>query len=356
MKSKIGVIGAGIFGKGLLQAFKQSEYEGIAQIIAFADLNTDIVKQHEKAFGIRGYTDYQEMLERENLDAIAIATPDHLHREIAVNVAKKKKHLFVEKPLDITSEGCNEIIEIASESNLLLQVDFHKRFDAPHKMLKHNIAMGKFGTIQYGYMWMEDTIDVPSEWWPLWASQSSPVWFLGVHCFDVFRFILQCDAKRVFATGQKKKLSSMGIDTFDSIQTKVEFENGAIVNFDNSWVLPKNFAAFTNQGLKVVGTEGICEIDSQNRGVEECTSNKTGIKTPNPYFELEDQNLLNQTIFKGYKYDSIQNFANNVYFIINGGSIQELKDRYPNGEDGREATKIAEAAHESIIENRPINL
>ena len=356
MKVKIGVVGAGTFGKGVLQAFKQSEYEGIAQLVALADLNKDVVKQQEKDFGIRGYTDYKEMLKKEELDAIAIITPDYLHREIALYGAKQGKHIFIEKPLDVTVAGCNEIIEATSESNLLLQVDFHKRFDPPHKMLKHKIEMGKLGEIQYGHMWMEDSIDVPSEWWPNWASKSSPVWFLGVHCYDLARFILQCDAKRVSATGQKKKLISMGIDTFDSVQTKVEFENGVIVNFDNSWILPKEFAAFTNQGLKVVGTEGICEIDSQNRGIEECTSEKRGVKTPNAYFDLKEQDLFNRIIYKGYKFDSIQNFANNLYFIKNGGKIQELKGKYASGEDGREATKIAEAANKSIKYNKIIDL
>ena len=164
MRVRIGVIGAGIFGTGVLQAFKQSEYEGVAQLVAVADIDKDIVKKQEKDFGIKGYTDYEEMLEKEELDAIAIVTPDHLHRKIALNGAKKKKHLFVEKPLDVTVEGCDEIIKAASENNLLLQVDFHKRFDPPHKMLRHEIETGKLGKIQYGYMWMEDSIDVPSEW------------------------------------------------------------------------------------------------------------------------------------------------------------------------------------------------
>jgi len=163
MRVKIGVVGAGIFGKGVLQAFKQSEYEGVVQLVALADLNKDIVKQREREFKIRGYIDYKEMLKEEELDAIAIVTPDYLHREIALYGAKKGKHIFIEKPLDVTVEGCNEIIEATSENNLLLQVDFHKRFNPPHKMLKHKIEMGKLGEIQYGYMWMEDSIDVPSE-------------------------------------------------------------------------------------------------------------------------------------------------------------------------------------------------
>lgn len=356
MRVKIGVIGAGIFGKGVLQAFKQSEYHGTAKLVALADLNQNLVKQREKEFNIRGYTDYREMLKKEELDGVAIVTPDHLHREIALDAAKKGINLFVEKPLDVTVDGCNEIIDEAYKNNLLLQVDFHKRFDPPHKMLKKDIQMNRLGKILYGYMWMEDTIEVPSEWWPNWASKSSPVWFLGVHCYDVIRFVMQCNAKRVSATGQKQKLFAMGIDTYDSIQAKVEFENGAVINFDNSWIIPKEFENIVNQGLRLIGTEGIYEIDGQNRGLERCIKGDTGIRTPNPYFDLEDQDIEKNTIYKGYKFDSIINFVNNIYFIKNGGKINDLKGRYPDGEDGREATKIAQAIHKSINDEQMILL
>jgi predicted dehydrogenase len=356
MKVKIGVIGAGIFGKGVLQAFKQSEYDGIAQLVALSDLDKNKVGYAEKEFKIRGYIDYKEMLKNEKLDAVAIVTPDHLHREIAIYAAKQRINLFIEKPLDISVEGCDEIIEIASKNDLLLQVDFHKRFDPPHKMLKRDIINNKLGKIQYGYMWMEDSIDVPSEWWPNWASKSSPVWFLGIHCFDLFRFLLQCNAKKVSATGQKQKLFSMGIDTFDSIQAKIEFENGSIIYFDNSWVLPKIFSAFTNQGLRIIGTEGIYEIDGQNRGIERSISEEVGIKTPNPYFDLEGEDINNHTIYRGYKFESIQNFVNNLHFIKNGGNITSLNGKFASGVDGKEATKIAEAVHKSIVDNKTIIL
>ena len=104
MRDKIGVISAGIFGKGVLQVFKQSGYEGIAQQVVLADLNKDITEQREREFKIRGYIDYKDMLKNEELDAVAIVTPDHLHREIALYAAQKGINLFIEKPLDVTVE------------------------------------------------------------------------------------------------------------------------------------------------------------------------------------------------------------------------------------------------------------
>ena len=84
MTAKIAVIGAGTFGINHLRAFRQLEYTGQAQLVALADVNEETLRSRLEEFPIRGYADYREMLEKEELDGVAIATPDHLHREITV--------------------------------------------------------------------------------------------------------------------------------------------------------------------------------------------------------------------------------------------------------------------------------
>ena len=356
MQIRLGVIGAGIYGTNLLRVFRQVQYEGLARLVAVADIDEDIVKQQQESFGIKGYIDYKEMLEKENLDAIGIATPDHLHREISLDVAEQGKHLFVEKPLDMTVQGCDEIINTASRNNILLQVDFHKRFDRPFMALRNEIQTGKLGKIQYGYVWMEDTIEVPYEWLPSWAPNSSPAWFLGTHYFDLLRWVFQCNVVKVYATGHKGKLIALGVDTFDSIQAKLEFENKATINIDVSWILPKSFGSMVNGGLRIIGTKGIWEIDGQNRGVEKCTEEKVGVQTPNYYMKLEEKDLYGHAVYTGFIIDSIKSFVKNVHLIKNGGRLQDLKGKYASGEDGREATRIASAIHESIEHDKIVTL
>lgn len=352
---KVAVIGGGIFGTNHLKVFRQLEYENRCQLVALAEINPNVLRKQKDTFRIEGYLDYKKMLQKEEIEAVSIVTPDYLHRQIVLNVARAGKHILVEKPMDMTIKGCQEMIEAAKKNSVLLQVDFHKRFDAAHQELESAIREGRLGNIQYGYVHMEDRIEVP-HWWPDWASKSSPVWFLGVHFFDLIRWLLKSNARRIYATGVKEKLKQSGIDSYDSIQAKVEFENGASVTFDSSWILPNQFEAVTNQGLRLVGTKGIWEIDTQDRGSR--SSLEEGMKTYNSHFFLKHLDKKGRIIYNGYCVESIKDFIENIICLREGINLEDLKSKalYPSGEDGLEVTKMAVAVHRSIEERRIIEL
>ena len=353
MAPKIGVVGVGTFGINHLRAFKQMEQAGEARLAAAADVNAQRLQEMCKEFGIKGYADYREMLEKEGLDAVTVATPDHLHREIAVAALRAGKHVLVEKPLDVTVAGCEEMIAAAGDR--LLQVDFHKRYDPYHVELERLVGLGKLGRPLYGYCHMEDRIEVPRDWFPQWAPKSSPVWFLGVHFYDLARWVMKSDGKSAFARGQKQKLVSLGVDTYDSVQAQVEFANGAVVTFDTSWILPDQFEAIVNQGIRLVGTEGIMEVDSQDRGARSCFASE-GMRTHNLGFMRQTTDRAGRTLFQGYGIESITDFVSNVAFLLDGGSLASLAGRYASGRDGLEVTRIACGAVESLRTGQAVAL
>ncbi len=355
MTVRIGVVGGGTFGFNHLAAFNQRAAEGRAELVALADLNEKLLAEREAYFGVKGYTDYRDMLDEEELDAVSIATPDHLHREVALAALVAGKHVLVEKPLDVTEEGCREIEAAAHKHGRLLQVDFHKRYDADHRHLAERIHSGDLGEILYGYVHMEDRIEVPSRWFPGWAAESSPAWFLGIHFYDLVRWMIRDEAIRVSATGWKQKLTSMGIETYDAIQSKVEFSRGASITFDTAWILPDGFEAVVNQGVRLVGTEGCYSVDSQDRGTESCLTGE-GMRTYNNHFIMKTKSKSGGDRYTGYGIESILDFADNLEFLAKGGSLDELEGRYPCGEDGLAATRIAVAVHRSAAENRAIDL
>ncbi|MCC6442257.1 MAG: Gfo/Idh/MocA family oxidoreductase [Armatimonadetes bacterium] len=347
MPVRIGTIGVGIFGINHLRAFRQMEYAGKSELVCCAAATETRLKQRAEEFGIRGYTDYREMLSKEKLDAVSICTPDHLHRQMALDAFAAGLHVLVEKPLDTSVEGCLEIIEAGRKAGKFLQVDFHKRYDPYHQEAARLARLGEFGRLQYGYVHMEDKLEVPRDWFPGWAAQSSPAWFLGVHFYDLVRWIMRSNAVQVYATGKKGKLTSMGIDTCDSIQAKFEFENGVSVSFDTSWILPDAFEAVVNQTLRLVGTEGILEVDSQYRGAR-ISSSAGGTRTLNMGYLRETVDPYGRTIYLGYGVESIANFVENLLYLEKGVSLEALEGLYPGGLDGLEATRMASAVHESI--------
>lgn len=344
---RIGVVGVGVFGLFHLRAFRQKQREGKCELVCAAASSRTRLDERCAEFGIRGYTDWRQMLDLEQLDALSIVTPDHLHREMALEAIARGLHVLVEKPLDVTVGGCREIIDAAKVKSVLLQVDFHKRYDPWHLELKHKVARGELGEIRYASCHMEDKIVVPRDWFPTWAQQSSPAWFLGVHFFDLLLWLMNTKAKRVFATGMKGKLTALGIDTWDSIQTTVQMENGSSCTFDNSWILPDGFESVVNQGLRLVGTEGLMEVDTQDRGMRGATAAE-GMRTFNMGYVYETTDKHGQPLFVGYGIASIADFIDNLHFIQSSGTIEQLRGRVALGEDGLEATKIAVAAHRSV--------
>jgi predicted dehydrogenase len=313
-----------------------------------------------RQFGVRTYASHREMLEREELDAITVVTPDFAHREITLDALAAGKHVLVEKPLDTTVEGCQQMVDSARKAGLLLQVDFHKRYDPYHMELERLVRAGKLGEVLYGYCHMEDRIEVPRDWFPQWAGKSSPVWFLGVHFYDLARWVMKSDGKSVFARGQRKKLAGLGVDTYDSVQAQVEFQSGAVVSFDTSWILPEQFEAIVNQGIRLVGAEGIMEVDSQDRGARSCFPPE-GMRTHNLGFMQETAEKRGDTVWRGYGIESIADFAHNVAFLAGGGKpttrpagkLGDLRGIFATGEDGLAVTRIACAAEKSLRSGQP---
>jgi predicted dehydrogenase len=177
-----------------------------------------------------------------------------------------------------------------------------------------------------------------------------------VHFYDLVRWIVKSEAKTVYATGAKNTLlKDHGIDTWDCINAKVDFENGAAFTFDTSWVLPRGFEAIVNQGLRVVGTKGVFECDSQDRGFRSCIG-REGMATYNNNFKRESVDRQGRKVLRGYGIESIEDFAGNVAFLKSGRRLSDLKGIWASGEDGLEVTRIAVAVHESLETGRVVRL
>ena len=352
-KPKIGVIGAGIYGSKVIKAYHSAHLDGSVDFAAFSEINPTVMGETESKFGIKGYLDYKEMVARENLDGVAIVTPDYLHAEITNYCAENGLHMLVQKPLDTTTDGARRMVATAKKQNVMLFVDFHKRYDPGHLCLRNDIDAGKLGKVQYGYVHMEDQIRVPSIWFKNWAQHSSPVWFIGVHFFDLIYWLMRSKPVEVYATGVKEKLVSMGIDTYDSLQSKFKFENGASFIVDACWILPDSFTAGVNQGIRVVGTEGMMEVDSEDRGVLAAFSSDKTAATLNPYGHIEVPDLVHGgTRLSGYTIESMLHFLKLLALLKGGKTLKELDGLYPSGDEAIVSTRMCEAAHQSAVSGK----
>lgn len=334
-KLKVAVIGAGIYGIQHVKVYKQNPF---VELVAVCDFSEQIRSEVASKYKVRTYELVEDMLLNEDLDALSIVTPDHLHLTPALACIEKGIDLLIEKPLATTVEDCELILKAAKENNVRVAVDFHKRWDPAAIYTYNQLKEGNHYPIR-GYMNMDDVIDVPTKWFK-WGKSSDPVSFLGIHCVDLMRWYMGCEATEVYSVGSKKLLPSLGVDTYDSVQSIITFENGCTWVLENSWILPSGFAKVNDSRTAIVTSEKYIRINNQDRGVEMADSEKT--HTPNVFFF----NDFNGKVV-GFGADPINSFIDS---LIDGSDF--VADMY----DGLQATKITSAIHRSLKEGKSVKI
>lgn len=324
---KIGVVGAGIYGNYHIHTYKCNNY---VEKVVFCDLNQDRLEATEKKYGVKGYSTVKEMLAAEKLDAVSVATPDPYHFEPVKDAIESGiKYLLIEKPLATTVSECEQIIEMAEHNHTKILVDFHKRWDPAYNCIRDEIKKDNDNVIR-GYMSLDDIVDVPLKWFT-WTNKSSPVWFLGVHCYDLIRYITGSEVEKVYAVGTKKILKGMGYDTWDSISATLTLKDGSNWTVETSWVLPNTFPK-SNDGQLVILTEKKYFKNESYRGVKQYTDVKESI--PNYIFMNFGEDSAS-----GFGLEPMQDFVRDIV---------EGNDFRTSVFDGLQASKICEAVHKSL--------
>lgn len=332
----VAVVGAGIYGKNHLDAYTVNPN---VNLVAVCDLNKAITDKVAEEYGVKTYNDIDEMLENEEIDAVSVATPDPYHKAPVMAAIRHGKDVLVEKPLATSSADAYEIIEAAEKAGVRVMVDYHKRWDPASIAVKNKLAEATCGKPVRGYMRMDNIYDVALNWLN-WSGNSSPVHFVGTHCYDIIRWYMGCEVTQVYAVGHKGILQSKGVDTYDSITAILEFENGCTWTVENAWILPNGFAKADDGCTELLCENTMIRVDSQKRGVEFFDENK--LHTPNICFM---QRFNGRVI--GFGFDPLNDF---VDCILNDKPfVAGLKD-------GLEAELIAEAVHKSADTHQVVKI
>jgi predicted dehydrogenase len=146
MKSiNLGLIGLGYVGKIHL---RHSMGLKDARLVAVSDVSKKSLAKAKK-MGIRDtFLDYNQLLKKQNVDAVIIALPTHLHKNCAIDAIEAGKDVFLEKPLARNTEEGSEIVRAAEKHGRKLMVGYHLRFAIPFRRLKEQIITGSLGDVQ----------------------------------------------------------------------------------------------------------------------------------------------------------------------------------------------------------------
>ncbi len=239
---KAAVVGAGVMGS--MHARIYAEMDNV-ELCAIADPDETAAQKLAKRYRPAVYTDYRQLLDREEIDLVSIAVPTRLHEEIACEVMSRGIHVLVEKPLALSVEQGQRIIDVAQQFGVKLAVGHIERFNPAVVEIKRRLDDHELGRI-----------------FQLHARRLSPfpgrvqdvgvILDLATHDIDVMRHLLSCSVERVFAETERKAHFSCE----DLVSALIRFSSGAIGVLDVNWLTPTKV-----RQLAVLGERGMFLAD-----------------------------------------------------------------------------------------------
>ncbi len=282
---RIGVIGAG--GRGSLAQHAHKPQEGV-RLVAAADVNEKALEQFREKYGDDTLVtkDYKELLKQADIDAVFVTSPDFLHEEHAIAALKAGKDVYLEKPMAITIEGCDKILETAYKNKRKLYLGHNMRHMDFVRKMKQLIDDGAIGQVKAG--WCRHFVayggDAYFKDWHAERSKSTGLLLQkAAHDIDVLHWLCGGFSKRVNGMGgltlynqitdrhspDEKGDASFVIDNWPPLSQKglnpiidvedlsmmlMEFDNGVFASYMQCHYTPDAWRNYT-----IIGTNGRIE-------------------------------------------------------------------------------------------------
>jgi len=192
-KLRMGIIGVGGRG-GLARHWQES---GRAEVVAGCDVSDKQLAEFKEQFGSHVFVtkDYRQLLARDGVDAVAITSPDFTHEEYATAALGAGKHVFCEKPLAITTRGCDRILRAWRASGKKLMVGFNMRYMRDIRTMKDIVESGVIGEVKAGDFYYHD-------WHATRKNTTGLLLQKASHDIDVLHWICGGYATKVVAFGK----------------------------------------------------------------------------------------------------------------------------------------------------------
>ena len=213
----------------------------------------------KQTYGCHVFNDENEYLGSPDVDAVIIATPSYTHEEMAHKTLDAGKHILLEKPLALSLQAAQNIVEKARIANLLLMPSFPERFNPVYQRAKALIKDGVLGEIISLNCKRHTKSNHRPEWY--WRNEKSGgvIWDLACHDMDLCRWLLEQEAESIAAIGKTVTRDS---DALDNAFIHIVFERGPIASLDASWILPPSFPAWGDVRMDILGEDGLLTVDT----------------------------------------------------------------------------------------------
>ena len=331
-KIKVGVIGTGRIGK--LHLENLSVRIPSAEVVAVADIFVEGAEEISARFGIKKVTaDYRKILSDKDVEAVVVCSPTDTHAQYTMEAAEAGKHIFCEKPLDLSLEKIRMVLDVIEKTGVKLMIGFNRRFDPNYAKVQQMVQDGKIGEPHILKITSRDPAPPPAEY----VAVSGGMFLdMTIHDFDMARFVVGSEISEVYAKTNVLVDPAIGkAGDVDTAVTILFFENGAIGTIDNSRKAVYGY----DQRLEIFGSEGMVKIENNTHDTH-AYYNKESSHGPLPLDFFMDR--------------YVQSYANEMEAFINAVVNDEMVP--VPGNDGLISVAIGLAAKKSAQENRPVKL
>jgi UDP-2-acetamido-3-amino-2,3-dideoxy-glucuronate N-acetyltransferase len=237
---KVAVVGSGYWGKNLIRNFHE-----LGALKLICDRNEATLAHFQQEYpGTDVCLAYTDVIRREDIEAVVIATPAETHFSLVREALLSKRHVFVEKPLALTEAQAQDLVELAEKAKLTLMVGHILHYHPAVRKLKQLIDTGELGKIQYLY---SNRLNIGKI-----RAEENILWSFAPHDISVILMLLGEMPETVYATGG----SYLQHQIPDTTLTTLDFSSGVKAHIFVSWLHP-----FKEQKLVVVGDKKMAVFD-----------------------------------------------------------------------------------------------
>jgi UDP-N-acetylglucosamine 3-dehydrogenase len=308
---RVGVIGVGAMGQHHVRIYNEMAN---VDLVGISDVSESRVKELSSQYGVPGFNDHTALL-KQDLDAVSIAVPTTLHKQIGLDAIACGTNILMEKPVSDTIENAKDLVNAASDAGVKLMVGHIERFNPAVMKLKHIMDSGLLGKI----------VSISTKRVGPYNPRIRDVGVIldiGVHDIDIISYLYGKQVNEIYAIAGSNFHS---FEDYAAILLRFDHDFSGMV--ETNWLTPHKIRKLT-----AIGTKGVAYLDYIDQTVE-----------------LHDGEWIRQA-----KVEKSEPLKNELEYFIK--SISSGMDPHPSGSDGLHVLEVAKAAIRSHKEARAIKL
>ena len=325
----VALFGAGRIGR--IHAVNLAALSGV-KLKTISDPVPGAARELAAALGAEVATGIDAVFADSSIDAVVIASPTTTHSDLITRAAQARKHIFCEKPVDLSVERAQACAQAVAAAGVTCMIGFQRRFDPTFNEARTRLARGDIGTPEMLVITSRDPGAPPVEY----IEQSGGIFRdMLIHDFDVFRWILDDDAVWLSATGScltDPAIAAAG--DIDTAAVTIRTRRGRLCQINTS----RRAAYGYDQRFEVLGSKGLLACGNQ-RPTEVMQADAAGTRADNP------EHFFLQRYREAYRLEVTHFFEQ----LQSGGAFRTTV------EDGVAAQRLADAAAQSLATGQPVS-